>query len=344
MNFRPIFTFTLLFIFMTASAVQADTVLLLNGDRLSGKIISMENSKLSLRTDYAGTVSIDWPRIKSIDSDQDMTVFIKHSATADKESAEDFSSEKIKKVGTDTPFPTARVAAINKTPRQYTFTGKLQAGWNRSEGNTRKENISAAFDLSYRIGRDRFNGQGNHYWGTSKGQRSGYNWMLDGEYNRFLNEKLYFSGSGGMKQDQFQDLNMRSVIGTGLGYQFFSSRNLSLSVEAGPAYVWEEYSSRNDRTFLAGRWAIDFGWWIFPEYLKLFHTQTGLISSSDSDNWLWQSKSGVQFPIVKNFFGSFQYNYDWTNDPVPGKRKVDSRMMFNLGYSFADFPWNWDEM
>lgn len=337
MLYRTFTVLLALFAFISSSSTAAaDTVLLENGDRITGEVISMIDGKLKFKTDYAGVLLLDWAKIESVDSEKPLAVYRKKNIKEEKE------VDSIRKVGKGAPVSIEETAAINSRPKNYDFKGSLQAGWDKSEGNTRKESVNAAFDLTYRVDKDRWKAHGDHYWGASKGERSDYNWMLSGEYNRFLDEKMYLSGTGSVKQDQFQDLSLRSVLGLGLGYQFFDSDSLTLSGEAGPAYVWEEYSSREDRDFVAGRWNIDFGWWLFPERLKLFHSQTGLVSVEDTENWIWQSKSGVLFPIVQNFFGTFQYNYDWTNDPVPGKQEDDSRIIFNLGYSFADFPWEWN--
>ncbi len=336
MFFRTVVYWVILLFFLSPHCASADKVLLKNGDRISGEVVSMESGVLRFKTDYAGVLSLDWTKVESVDSDKELVVYRK------KLEKDDNPIENTRKVGSGAEVAVNETEAINIRPKDYEFKAALKAGWDKSEGNTRKESINAAFDLTYRLDKNRWKAHGDHYWGTSKGVRADYNWMLSGEYNRFLDKKIYLSGTGSVKQDQFQDLSLRSVLGIGLGYQLFNTETLSLSAEAGPAYVWEEYSSRNDRDFTAGRWSIDFGWWIYPKKIKLFHSQTGLLSLEDSENWIWQTKSGVLFPIVKSFFGTFQYNYDWTNDPVSGKKKEDSKMIFSLGYTFADLPWERD--
>lgn len=333
---RGLWTVVFVAVLATSTGVSADTVLLKNGDRLSGEVAVMEKGKLKLKTSYAGVIKIDWAEVDSVDSDSVMKVFRRQAEASDGVVA--VKEEDVSSIG-GSESSTSEVAAINSKPKDYKFSGSVRAGWNKAEGNTRKENVSASFDLAYEIGKNRFKGRGDHYWGSSKGQRSDYNWLLSAGYDRFIDQKFYVTGTGQIQHDQFQDLTQRSVIGAAPGYQFFDSEELVLSVEAGPAYVWEDYTTRDSREFAAARWAVDFKWWAFPKRLKLFHNQMGLMSVKDTENWLWQSRSGVMFPIVERFFGSFQYNYDWTNDPVPGKEQDDSRIMFNLGYSFDDLPW-----
>lgn len=48
---------------------QADTVLLTNGDRISGDIIELTASAIKIKTTYAGTLSLDTLAVKSFDTD-----------------------------------------------------------------------------------------------------------------------------------------------------------------------------------------------------------------------------------------------------------------------------------
>ena len=53
-----------------AGILEADTVLLVNSDRLSGEIQKLEDKRLYLKTAYAGVIEIDWSMVEGITSDQ----------------------------------------------------------------------------------------------------------------------------------------------------------------------------------------------------------------------------------------------------------------------------------
>ena len=59
-----------LFIFfiltLSAFAQRVDTIHLYNGDRITGEVKFMNGNKLSLKTDRAGTIAIEWPSVKRI--------------------------------------------------------------------------------------------------------------------------------------------------------------------------------------------------------------------------------------------------------------------------------------
>ena len=53
---------------------KTDIVMLRNGDRLSGDILSVEFGILSLSTDNMSTLSIEWPAVRSITSKFDFAI------------------------------------------------------------------------------------------------------------------------------------------------------------------------------------------------------------------------------------------------------------------------------
>jgi hypothetical protein len=57
-----------------ASITLADTVILDNGDRITGRIQRAESGKVVIATDYAGEIRIDWAHIETLTSDEAMTV------------------------------------------------------------------------------------------------------------------------------------------------------------------------------------------------------------------------------------------------------------------------------
>ncbi len=49
-------------------------VLLTNGDRVSGQIEKLDKEKLSLKTEFAGTIQIDWKKVAQLESDKEYDV------------------------------------------------------------------------------------------------------------------------------------------------------------------------------------------------------------------------------------------------------------------------------
>ena len=60
--------------FCCAGSLCAEQVTLKNGDRFTGSILSMSDKKLVLKTEHAGTITIDFDAISQFSSDQPLVV------------------------------------------------------------------------------------------------------------------------------------------------------------------------------------------------------------------------------------------------------------------------------
>ena len=49
-----------------AAGARTDSIILKNGDRFTGEVIQMRQGKLQVKTDDAGTLSIEWDKVASI--------------------------------------------------------------------------------------------------------------------------------------------------------------------------------------------------------------------------------------------------------------------------------------
>src|SRR5262249_1805786 len=61
-------------IVLAAQSVVADEVLFLNGDRLTGKIVSATGGKLVLKTEAAGEITIDLAKVKTFSTEAPVQV------------------------------------------------------------------------------------------------------------------------------------------------------------------------------------------------------------------------------------------------------------------------------
>lgn len=69
---RPLLSAALLMVvatFTVASDVRADQVTFVNGDRISGEILSISDGKIQIATEYAGTITADFGKIIGLTTD-----------------------------------------------------------------------------------------------------------------------------------------------------------------------------------------------------------------------------------------------------------------------------------
>jgi hypothetical protein len=57
-----------------ASLARADTLVLKNGDHLTGTIVSSDGKELTFKTDFAGEIRVKWPTIAEVKSEKPLYV------------------------------------------------------------------------------------------------------------------------------------------------------------------------------------------------------------------------------------------------------------------------------
>jgi putative salt-induced outer membrane protein YdiY len=294
----------------------------------------MEQGTLYLDSDYAGSLKIPWKMVQRLESDEPMQVHFKGGG--ERRGAADSPKPGQMRLhnGRNATVALSQVKTINAAP-DLKYGGRAQLGYDKSSGNTKKENLYASLEGSVRYQDHRVKGSGEYNLARNNGDETASNWRANLDYDHFLNGKLYANLNGQLEHDKFADLRLRKTLGPGLGYQFLDSDKASLSAEAGVNYVSENYypnTSLPDRDYISGRWAVNFKWWVYKKYAQLYHRQYGLQSFKRSDNVLLQTRSGLRFPVTDDFFTSLQYNYDWRNVPPSDKKRCDQKYIITLGY------------
>ena len=318
----------------------ADVVLLNGGDRLSGKIVSKNGDKLTLETSYAGDVVILWSEVRSISTEQptrfmlsDGTVMEAVATGADDDAGVVLRSGKV--VSTE-PIALADVAYINPPPEitgeGVSVDGRVNLGLTSNRGNTDNDQLLYDAEAIVRSKKNRFTigaaGELKEESGTETARRNrGYF-----KYDHFLDEKWYVYANTDVEEDKFKDLNLRTTIGGGSGYQFFDTPERSLALEGGLTYVNNDYDLEEDDGYAAGRWALRYAQYLFEGKTQFFHEHEGLVSLESPDDLILRVKTGLRFPMVLNLNATLQYNVDWQNNPPPGFDSTDSSYILSLGY------------
>jgi putative salt-induced outer membrane protein YdiY len=154
------------------------------------------------------------------------------------------------------------------------------------------------------------------------------------KYDFFVSKKLYTYVNSLLEHDKFQDVNLRSTVGAGLGYQFLDDCIKALSFELGVSYFNESHYIASDKSYASGRWSWNFSYQLLPNKIALFHFDEGYFGFDTIKNVYIKTEQGVRFTVIKNFFTTIQANVNYNNNPTPGFKKTDTTLLFGLGYHF----------
>jgi putative salt-induced outer membrane protein YdiY len=319
----------------------ADELHLSNGDVISGQLIRLEEDVLRFKTIYAGEIDVSWPEVTNLITDNPLKVILSDGTVLEgfsRKTSVNMMRLETEKLEAPTDFKLSEVSAINPEKKPIVkITVRTNVGITQERGNTDTDSLRLDGEFIARTEKSRYTLLGEVNKEKSKGDTTVEKWLAYGNYSYFLTQKWFLYGQTLFEHDKFADLDLRSTLGAGTGYQFFESEGLNLSAAVGPAWINEDFIKSEDDDYSAGQWLINYDQYIFNKFVQLFHRQTGWMKLSDSGKWLIKTRQGVRFPIYEGFTTTIQYNYDYDNEPSPdADEKWDSKLMFLLGWQFGN--------
>ncbi len=240
------------------------------------------------------------------------------------------------------PVSVESVMAVNPPIKKaVVYTGNINFGASKITGNTRLQNYSFLGELIARSERLRLSILGRYLYGENDNQIVARNAFGTIKLDFFVTKRVYWNAGALFEQDTFQDLNLRTSLFTGPGYQFidvgdFASPYLAkmqLSAEVALGFFNEDFKRASDRNNITGRWAVNFNWPVLPS-LALFHQHQGFPSIEKRSDYYITSQQGLRWTMLENFVSTFQYNWRYDNTPAPGTKKSDKQILLTLGYAF----------
>lgn len=258
-----------LFLVIAVCAVSgplfADQIVLKNGDRLSGTIAKSDDKTLLIKTEFAGDVTVQWPAVQEIQSTQPLYVSLSNGQTIVGPVS---TSEGNFVVSTanqgSVPEPKSSVTVMRSDHEQAAYekslhpglldawSGGANVGFALTRGNSQTKNLALAFTADRKTMHDHIGLYANTVYATNDapGAVPGTtaNAVQGGiRYDRDLTERIFGFVSADFQTDQLQSLNLRSVLGGGLGYHVIKNDRTTLDLLAGINYTRENYDafSRN---------------------------------------------------------------------------------------------------
>ncbi len=248
---------------LVPAAFAADQVVLKNGDIITGTILKKDGGTLTLKSEFLGEVHMPWSAVKSVKSDQKMTVALPGGETV--AGPVQTSGEVLQVVTPGAPksAPLSGIVTMRNPaeqqnwehlehPRLYeSWAGFFDIGLALARGNARTDTLTTAFNTARVTHQDKLSVYFNQIYGTARADgitatiasavRGGWS------YNRNVSPRLFLTTLNDYEHDRFQNLNLRFVAGAGLGFNAVKRERLILSVTTGADYSRENFTENLHR-------------------------------------------------------------------------------------------------
>jgi putative salt-induced outer membrane protein YdiY len=259
-----------MFVLAFAFAAFADQIELKNGDRLSGKIIKQDAEILVLQTEFAGTITISKSNIAKHIKDEDIIKEIVpaqktlEEKAADrkggKDDTEEIATEKAAEAAKADPAEPETEKASKKRGLGITtgWDGNANVGFSLTSGNSSNTLFTAGMRAEKPGESSKWTTYANTLWNRNKIgalNQTTSNAIWGGlRYDRNITKKVFAFGSFDFERDRPQRLNMRTVLGGGLGYHAIQNDRTSLDLFSGLAYnrTWYVGPNKNAAELLIG--------------------------------------------------------------------------------------------
>ena len=238
----------------------ADQVRFKNGDQLTGEILKSDAKNLLISTKVAGQVSVSWPEIQELHSDLPLHIVLASGKELmGRMATRGGRLEIVVEEGVTVEAPMESVVALRNNAEQSAYEksqrrsllrhweGGLDAGFELTRGNSKTKNFRLAFAATRKVSRqemtvsaeslysiDDVPGASPHV--SANENRGGARFDHD-----FATSQFFIFANTDFMTDALQDLNLRSVVGGGMGYHFVDRDNVTLSLLSGANFTRENY-------------------------------------------------------------------------------------------------------
>ncbi len=247
----------------------ADQVVLKNGDRLTGSIVKSDGKVLTFKSEFAGTVSIPNDAIVQITADQPLHLVLKDGQTVVGTVTTREGKLEVKTTDTGTVSvarESVEAARSNEAEAAYQqeierlrnprlldlWSGTADAGLALARGNAQTATFNLGFNAARTTTRDKISFYftslycSNSTTGvsvtTANAKRGGI------RYDMNIARNLFGFGTADLESDEFQKLDLRTVLGGGLGWHVKKTERAVVDFFGGGSLNKEYFSTGLNRT------------------------------------------------------------------------------------------------
>lgn len=342
--------FVTAFAVLSIGALAQDKVTLSNGDVLTGKITSMADGKVTIKSPLLADVVVPIESVSDIVTNESVTLKTKNGDLWQRRIIGIEGGNLRLEGGATSSLALANLGMINP-PEDVdpSWTGSLNLSGVSTSGNTDTRSAGLSFDASLRRKSDRISVDGSWTYAQNKDRSSpassssGYvtNARRVGgglKYDYYLSEKSYALLTTRVLGDTVANLDLRFTAGAGVGYTLVDDGSQLFMFEIGFSYLDESYRvfvspEPSSVSYIAARAAYRYQAPL-SDVTKFVHRAEAFPSLEDKADIYCQITTEIQTSLTKSMVANLTHVLDYDNTPAPGAKRADQRVILSVGWSF----------
>lgn len=215
------------------------------------------------------------------------------------------------------------------------WTKRLELGGTFLGGNTDRDYVTTALHLEKSDDDNLFEFELGGRWGQSNGVKDANRWYGNATMDVARTTDWIVFVSNRNTYDEFENLNWRGTLSTGLGYRFINEKDKRLIVRIGPGGTHEIFTDpKLQRTTFDMFVEVEFHWPL-SDHAKLEHKQTWTPSMDHERILRVTTESGLLFKLDNKDRWNLKFGLLQTYNSVPsaGRKKSDYTGSVSLVYT-----------
>ncbi len=341
---------SVLLICVLLPAAWADQVVLKNGDRVTGSIIKKDDKNLTIKTEQFGVIVTPWDQVDSIVVEKPLNIVLKDGRTLQGTLTAMQGKVEVTTPQTKVNITPAEIATLRNADEQKAYQRLLRPGWGElwtgngtvgfagTAGNSKTLTFTTGLNASRATKHDKtslyfsaikasslVNGVNSD---SAKAVRGGIS------YGHNVSSRLFLSAFNDYEYDRFQNLDLRFVIGGGLGFQALKSDRSKMDLLAGAAYNRSNYSTPLTQDSGEFYWGDEYSLKlnsaiILTQNYRMFN------NLKETGDYRVTFDLGLSTKIAKWLTWNLSVSDRYLSNPAPGRKTNDFLYTTGIGITFA---------
>ena len=339
MSGRNLFAYLLLM--LACGPAAADELVMKNGSRLIGKLVSASQSDVVFDTPFAGQIIIKQANIARIVADQKVTLMMQDGRVYREKQIVSKDQRLLVMASEEQPvvFDVADIKLVNPEPWRigdgYKWFGQINTAITSERGNTDTDELDLDFETIWRSLEDRYTLRGAWEIDEVGGTKNKDTSRLRGKYDRFSQDDPinYVGFQLAFERDEFADLDLRTTVGPYVGRQFFETQLLTMHAELGVVFVDEQFDVAEDDDYWGANWELRLSSDIIPDTL-LYVLADGVFNFTHRNRNLVNAGIGISLPTIYGLRAGAEVSYAYNGGAVEGVDELDETYKVKFGYAW----------
>jgi hypothetical protein len=332
---------------LVTTGAWPDQITLKNGDRVTGAIVKKEGARLTVKSTLMGQIAVPWDQVSEIKSDAPLNVVL---PTRTVQATVATVDGQLELQGQQQAVPLGDVIAIRNAEEQHGYERLLHPNWGGLWAGTANLGLAGAagnastltFTTAVNAARITTADKTSIYFNTIKasalvnGKSSDTAHAIRGgvAYDHNVNPRLFANAFNDYEYDRFQNLDLRFVLGGGLGFHAVKAERSRLDLVAGFDFNHSKFGTPLTRNSGELFWG--------DEYSLKVSGATSLVQSFRMFNDLTNTGThrvnfdvGAFTKLSKWLTWNVSLNDRYLNNPAPSRKTDDFLYTTGIGITFA---------